>query len=100
MVLQWFHFVCYVPSDSSAELISKIRTQVRTFLFVRLSLYPCRFVILFYLLIGVLQYILPWIKTITSNHFELIVSCVLPFPPEFAQVGGVWYVCDSFSLRQ
>jgi hypothetical protein len=28
MTLQWFHLVCHVPSDSSAELIAKLRTQV------------------------------------------------------------------------
>ena len=29
MVLEWFHLVVYMPSDSSGEIISKIRTQVR-----------------------------------------------------------------------
>lgn len=28
MVLEWFHLVCYIPSDASGELISKIRTNV------------------------------------------------------------------------
>ena len=28
MVLQWFHMVCYIPSDSSGEIISKLRTRV------------------------------------------------------------------------
>lgn len=62
MVLEWFHLVCYMPSDTSGELISKIRTQ----------------------------FILPWIKTVIENHFELVVSCLLPFQPDFAKVGGVW----------
>jgi hypothetical protein len=31
MVLEWFHLVCYIPSDASGEIISKIRTNV-TFL--------------------------------------------------------------------
>lgn len=28
MVVQWFHMVCYIPSDSSGEIISKLRTRV------------------------------------------------------------------------
>lgn len=36
------------------------------------------------------KFILPWIKSVTENHFELIVSCLVPFPPEFAKVGGIW----------
>lgn len=62
MVLEWFHLVCYMPSDTSGELISKIRTQ----------------------------FVLPWIKNVIENHFELVVSCLLPFQPDFAKIGGVW----------
>ena len=29
MVLQWFHLACYMPSDYSGDLLSKIRTQVK-----------------------------------------------------------------------
>lgn len=28
MVLEWFHLVCYMPSDGSGELISKVRSNV------------------------------------------------------------------------
>lgn len=30
MVLQWFHMVCYIPSDASGEIIAKLRTRVNT----------------------------------------------------------------------
>lgn len=62
MVLQWFHMVCYIPHDASGELISKLRTQ----------------------------FILPWIKRVCEHHFELVAACLLPHPPDFAKVGGVW----------
>ena len=62
MVIQWFHMVCYIPSDASGEIISKLRTK----------------------------YILPWIKNVSEHHFELVVSSFLPFPAEFTKVGGVW----------
>jgi len=26
----------------------------------------------------------------SNVHFEVIVSCLLPHPPEYAQVGGYW----------
>ena len=29
MILQWFHLACYMPSDYSGDLLSKIRTQVK-----------------------------------------------------------------------
>jgi protein unc-79 len=71
MVLQWFHRVCYIPSDSSGELIAKMRTN----------------------------HILPWIKTVIDNHFELVLSCLLPFPPDFLKIGGVWETRCKASLQ-
>jgi len=38
----------------------------------------------------VLQYIDNWLADISNVHFEVIVSCLLPHPPEYAQVGGYW----------
>jgi hypothetical protein len=38
MVLQWFHLACYMPSDYSGDLLSKIRTQVNLFLKFNLNL--------------------------------------------------------------
>jgi hypothetical protein len=71
MVLEWFHLVCYIPSDASGELISKIRTQ----------------------------FVLPWIKTVIETHAELVISCLLPFPPDFAKVGGVWETKSNRSIQ-
>ncbi|CAF0899614.1 unnamed protein product [Brachionus calyciflorus] len=71
MVLEWFHLVCYMPSDASGELISKIRTQ----------------------------FILPWIKSVIDNHFELVVSCLLPVQPDFVKVGGVWETKSNRAIQ-
>ena len=71
MVLEWFHLVCYIPSDASGELISKIRTQ----------------------------FVLPWIRSVIENHSELVISCLLPFPPDFAKVGGVWETKSNRSVQ-
>jgi hypothetical protein len=71
MVLEWFHLVCYIPSDASGELISKIRTQ----------------------------FVLPWIKTVIEAHSEIVISCLLPFPPDFAKVGGVWETKSNRSIQ-
>lgn len=47
MTLQWFHLVCHVPSDSSADLIAKLRTQV---ILIRFEKLTCnRFVFIIFL---------------------------------------------------
>ncbi len=61
-LLQWFHAVCYVPSDASGELVGRVRSQC----------------------------VLPWLRGVTERHFELVAAAFLPYPPAFAQVGGVW----------
>lgn len=86
MVLEWFHLICYMPSDGSGELISKVRSNV-IYISVLLFFY---FNGMYYNDTIMLKFILPWIKSVTENHFELIVSCLVPFPPEFAKVGGIW----------
>lgn len=93
MVLEWFHLVCYIPSDASGELISKVRSNVKYYgFFILFILFKYYLFIFFkYLFLNKFkQFILPWIKTVTENHFELVVSCLVPFPPEFAKVGGIW----------
>jgi hypothetical protein len=69
MVIQWFHSVCYMPSDASGEIICKLRTQ----------------------------HILPWLKQVIENHFELVVTAFLPHPADFTKVGGVWETKSSQS---
>jgi len=61
-LLQWFHAVCYVPSDASGELVAKLRSL----------------------------YVLPWLRNVTDRHFEVVAAAFLPYSPTFTQVGGVW----------
>ena len=37
-----------------------------------------------------LQYICGWLKLVSKNHFEVILSCLLPHPVDYARVGGYW----------
>jgi len=32
-----------------------------------------------------------WLKGVRQHYFEAFVHCLLPCPPEYAQVGGNWY---------
>ena len=34
-----------------------------------------------------------------ENHFELVASCLIPFPAEFAKVGGVWETKSNKSIQ-
>ncbi len=39
-----------------------------------------------------LQYLYKWLQSVSKTHFEVILSCLLPHPIEYARVGGHWYV--------
>lgn len=41
----------------------------------------------------------PWLKKVIENHVELVVSCLLPSPPDFARVGGVWETKSNTSTQ-
>ena len=92
MVVQWFHMVCYIPSDSSGEIISKLRTKVINN--KNILHYPDNLFKKIYF-----KFILPWIKAVADNHFELITSCLLPIPADFAKVGGVWETKSNKSVQ-
>jgi hypothetical protein len=34
--------------------------------------------------------VIPWLKAVVKEHYELVVGILLPHPVEFAKVGGVW----------
>ena len=42
------------------------------------------------------EYICKWLKEVNKTHFEVIVSCLLPHPVEYARVGGFW---DTLATR-
>lgn len=37
-----------------------------------------------------LQYIYNWLQEVSKTYFEVILSCLLPHPVEYARVGGHW----------
>ena len=43
-----------------------------------------------------LQYVYKWLQAISQTHFEVILSCLLPHPVEYARVGGYW---DTLASR-
>ena len=52
-----------------------------------------QYVILFEcLLLFCFQYVCDWLDEVAKTHFEVIVSCLLPHPAEYARVGGFWSV--------
>jgi len=38
------------------------------------------------------HYVCNWLKEVSKTHLEVILSCLLPHPVEYARVGGHWYV--------
>ena len=42
------------------------------------------------------EYICKWLREVNKTHFEVIVSCLLPHPVEYARVGGFW---DTLATR-
>lgn len=39
-----------------------------------------------------------WLKGVRQHYFEAFVNCLLPCPPEYAQVGGNWYDCYNICI--
>ena len=36
-----------------------------------------------------------WVQNIKKTHYEIILSTLLPHPPDFAKVGGHWEKLSS-----
>ncbi|XP_013379281.1 protein unc-79 homolog [Lingula anatina] len=36
------------------------------------------------------EYIYNWLQLVNKSHFEIMLSCLLPHPVEYARVGGPW----------
>ncbi|CAF4375464.1 unnamed protein product, partial [Didymodactylos carnosus] len=62
MLFQWFDSSVYLPDDEIGNTLGKLKTQ----------------------------HIIPWSKAVVKEHYELVVSILLPHPMDFAKVGGVW----------
>ena len=62
LCLQWFDATAYLPDDNIGNSLERLKPQ----------------------------YIWRWLKEISKTHFEVIVSCLLPHPIEYARVGGHW----------
>jgi len=39
---------------------------------------------------SVLQFMTEWLQEVKRSHYEVILSTLLPHPPDFAKVGGQW----------
>ncbi|GBP28888.1 Protein unc-79 homolog [Eumeta japonica] len=36
------------------------------------------------------EHVCPWLRNISQTHHDVLVSCLLPHPPEYTRVGGHW----------
>ncbi|XP_006811597.2 LOW QUALITY PROTEIN: protein unc-79 homolog [Saccoglossus kowalevskii] len=41
------------------------------------------------------EYLANWLIGLSHSHFDVLVSCLLPHPPEYAKVGGHWETLSS-----
>ena len=98
MTLQWFHLVCHVPSDSSAELIAKLRTQVTFIYFDRNRIESARF--LFHLLtFSTFCHGLKERLSIISNWLSLVYFLLRPNSPKSVAFGRPSRTSRSNSKR-
>ena len=63
-VLQWFDATAYLPDSSVGAALERLKPQ----------------------------YISDWLMQVAATHQEVILSCLLPHPKEYARVGGHWFV--------
>jgi len=46
------------------------------------------------------DFVCPWLKRVVKGNFDTFVTCLLPHPPDYARVGGHWYVLMNYVLSQ
>ncbi|XP_064622108.1 protein unc-79 homolog isoform X4 [Lineus longissimus] len=68
MLFQWFDATAYLPDDNIGNALERLKPN----------------------------YVCTWLKEIAKSYFEVILSCLLPHPVEYARVGGHW---DTLSSR-
>ncbi|ELU08396.1 hypothetical protein CAPTEDRAFT_227700 [Capitella teleta] len=68
MLFQWFDATAYLPDDSIGSALERLKPM----------------------------YLQKWLQEVSKRHFEVVLSCLLPHPPEYARVGGYW---DTLSSR-
>ncbi|XP_053376174.1 protein unc-79 homolog isoform X2 [Mercenaria mercenaria] len=68
MLFQWFDATAYLPDDNVGNALERLKPD----------------------------YICKWLKDVNKTHFEVVVSCLLPHPVEYARVGGFW---DTLATR-
>lgn len=71
MLFQWFHYTACLPDDQAGNALERLKTE----------------------------YIHRWLMEIVKTHFDVFVSCLLPHPAEYAQVGGHWDMWPSQTYR-
>ncbi|XP_074643701.1 protein unc-79 homolog [Tubulanus polymorphus] len=68
MLFQWFDATAYLPDDNVGNALERLKPE----------------------------YIYNWLQDVSKNYLEVILSCLLPHPVEYARVGGHW---DTLSSR-
>ncbi|CAN8031368.1 unnamed protein product, partial [Ixodes persulcatus] len=74
MLFQWFHYTACLPDDQTGNALERLKTE----------------------------YIHGWLMDIVRTHFDVFVSCLLPHPAEYAQVGGHWdnWPCQTDQIKE
>ncbi|XP_052119474.1 protein unc-79 homolog isoform X4 [Frankliniella occidentalis] len=68
MLFHWFHITAYSFDDQAENTLEGLKTD----------------------------FVCVWLKEICKSHFNVLVSCLLPHPPDYSRVGGHW---DTMSSR-
>ncbi|XP_056021737.1 protein unc-79 homolog isoform X2 [Ostrea edulis] len=71
MLFQWFDATAYLPDDNVGNALERLKDE----------------------------YVCDWLDEVAKTHFEVIVSCLLPHPVEYARVGGFWDTLCSRTVQ-
>lgn len=80
MLFLWFHSTVRLPGNEIGSVLGKLKSEVRK----KKRIENRYYIFLFN------QYVIPWLKSVVKEHYELVIGLLLPHPVEFAKVGGVW----------
>lgn len=71
MLCQWFHNTACLPDDQAGSALERIKSE---------SIHG-------------------WLMKVVKSQFRLFANCLIPNPPEYAQIGGHWETWPSMSIQ-
>lgn len=71
MLCQWFHYTACLPDDQAGSALERIKGEI----------------------------IHGWLMKVHGAQFQLFANCLVPNPPDYAQIGGHWESWPAMNIH-